>query len=117
MNLIGDQVNIHKSICLFKTQDKNCCLEKQFQHETLAHDDEMSMSSSELQAFEYMKENTRYDPKLKRFTVRLLWKPYLKDNKLVPGPPPLRSTFNIATSRFLHMEKQLKNIKKSIIFA
>ena len=91
------------------------CLEKQFQHEMLAHDDEMSMSSSELQAFEYMKKNTHYDPKLKRFTVRLLWKPYLKDNKLVPGPPPLRSTFNIATSRFLHMERQLKNKSQDVV--
>ena len=37
MNLIGAQVNIktlvnnHKSICFFKTQDKNCCLTKEFQ--------------------------------------------------------------------------------------
>ena len=81
-------------------------LEQLFRAESLCHDDDLNMSSDELQAFRYITSNTHYLPDKKYFVTRLLWKP-LADGS--PGPPKLNPTYPIAIKRFFTMEKQLRS--------
>ena len=81
-------------------------LDQLFRAESLCHDDDLTMTSDELQAFRYITANTHYLPDKKYFVTRLLWKP-LADGS--PGPPKLNSTYAIAIKRFFTMEKQLRS--------
>ena len=95
----------HRSM-LTKSEQLNNCLEQIFREESLAHDDELVLTTDEMNAYNYIQENTSYDPVNKYFTTRLLWRPQADGT---PGPPLMKSTYSIAVKRFHIMERQLRS--------
>ena len=95
----------HRSL-LTQSERLSACLEQIFREESLAHDEELVLTTDELAAYHYIKENTIYDPVNKYFTTRLLWRPQADGT---PGPPLMNSTYSIAVKRFHTMERQLRS--------